>query len=82
MACGVPVITSAVSCLPEVAGEAALYIDPHSVNDMRSALENVLSNPSLRHRLGQRGADRARQLFRWSICAQRSLEFFRRVISS
>jgi glycosyltransferase involved in cell wall biosynthesis len=82
MACGVPVITSTESSLPEVAGEAALLVDPHSVDDMRSALDTLLSTPRLRHRLGQCGANRARQLFRWSICAQRSLEFFRRVTSS
>lgn len=82
MACGVPVITSAISSLPEVAGDGALFVDPNSVNELRSAMDCVLSTPSLRHKLGQRGADRARKLFLWPICAQRSLEFFRKVISS
>jgi alpha-1,3-rhamnosyl/mannosyltransferase len=82
MACGVPVITSAVSSLPEVAGESALLVDPYSVNELREALETLLSRPDLRSRLGQCGAARARAMFRWSICAERSMTFFRKIISN
>jgi glycosyltransferase involved in cell wall biosynthesis len=82
MACGVPVVTSAVSSLPEIAGEGALFVDPRSVSDIRSALETVLSTPTLRQKLGQSGARRAQQLFRWSTCAQHSLKFFRKVIGN
>lgn len=82
MACGVPVITSAVSSLPEVVGDAGLLIDPHSVSDLRNALDRMLSSPSLRQNLGQCGAQRAQELFRWPVCAQRSLKFFEKVISN
>jgi glycosyltransferase involved in cell wall biosynthesis len=81
MACGVPVITSGISSLPEVAGDAALLVDPRSVGELRDALDRLLSDPGLRSKLAQKGAQRARKLFRWSICAQRSLKFFERVIS-
>jgi glycosyltransferase involved in cell wall biosynthesis len=82
MACGVPVVTSTVSSLPEVVGDGGLLVDPQSVSDTRSALERLLGTPSLRSRLGKCGAVRARALFRWPICAQRSLEFFRKVTSN
>jgi glycosyltransferase involved in cell wall biosynthesis len=82
MACGVPVITSGVSSLPEVARDAALFIDPRSAGEMRDALDRLLSSPTLRQELGQKGAERARKLYRWSFCAQRSLKFFEKVISN
>jgi alpha-1,3-rhamnosyl/mannosyltransferase len=80
MAAGVPVITSNTSCLPEIAGEGAVYIDPRSPGELRVAMENVLTSPSLRERLGKAGAERA-QRYRWDSCAQKSLEFFRKTLS-
>jgi glycosyltransferase involved in cell wall biosynthesis len=76
MACGVPVVTSAVSSLPEVAGDAALLVDPRSAGEIASALSRVLQSPELQQRLGEAGRRRA-QAFRWDTCARRSLEFFR-----
>jgi glycosyltransferase involved in cell wall biosynthesis len=78
MAAGVPVITSNTSCLPEIAGEGALLVDPRSPGDIRSALEKLLTSPSLQQQLRTAGQARAEQ-YRWEICARKSLEFFRRV---
>jgi alpha-1,3-rhamnosyl/mannosyltransferase len=78
MAAGVPVMTSDLSSLPEVAGDAALLVDPQSTAEMREALEKLLTSPALRERLGGAGRRRARQ-FRWEISACKSLEWFRRV---
>ncbi len=78
LAAGAPVITSNVSSLPEVAGEAAMLIDPQSVDDLRGAMERLALSPSLRADLSARGRKRA-ELFRWDECARQSLEFFRRV---
>jgi glycosyltransferase involved in cell wall biosynthesis len=78
MAAGVPVITSNTSCLPEVAGEGALLVDPRSPSNIQSALEKLLTSPSLQQQLKAAGRARARE-YRWEICARRSLEFFRRV---
>jgi glycosyltransferase involved in cell wall biosynthesis len=78
MAAGVPVITSNTSCLPEIAGEGALLVDPRSPVEIQSALEKLLTTPALRAQLSTAGRARARQ-YRWEICARRSLEFFRRV---
>jgi glycosyltransferase involved in cell wall biosynthesis len=78
MAAGVPVITSNTSCLPEVAGEGALLVDPRSPAEIQAALEKLLTSQSLREQLTTAGIARARQ-YRWDACARESLEFFRRL---
>ncbi|PWU00719.1 MAG: glycosyltransferase family 1 protein [Terriglobia bacterium] len=79
MAAGVPVVTSNVSSLPEVTGEAALLIDPRSTSELRDAMARLLLSPDLRGQLATRGKDRARE-FRWETCAARSLDFFEGLI--
>src|SRR5581483_6658079 len=79
MAAGVPVITSNISCLPEVAGEGALLVDPGSAAEIRAAMEKLLTSPGLQKQLGAAGAERARREYRWEISARKSLEFFGRV---
>ncbi len=81
MAAGVPVITSNVSSLPEVAGDAAVMVDPRSIAELRNALTRLLLSPDLRAQKGQQGSCRARE-FRWDICAAKSLLFFERAVSS
>jgi glycosyltransferase involved in cell wall biosynthesis len=78
MAAGTAVLTSNVSSLPEIAGDAALLVDPRSEAEMRDGLECLLTSPSLRERLGGKGRLRARQ-FHWEAAARRSLEWFRSV---
>ncbi len=78
MAAGVPVITSNTSCLPEVAGDGALFVDPRSVAEIRAAMEKLLASPALQQELRAAGVARARREYRWEICARKSLEFFRR----
>ncbi len=60
MISGCPVITSRTSSLPEVCGEAAIYVDPFERDDIRSAIQRVIDNPELRARLAAAGRDRAR----------------------
>jgi glycosyltransferase involved in cell wall biosynthesis len=78
MAAGVAVITSAISSLPEVAGDGALLVDPQSVGEIRSALEKVMTSPVTVEHLGRNGAERARS-FTWENCARQSWAFFERV---
>jgi alpha-1,3-rhamnosyl/mannosyltransferase len=78
MAAGVAVVTSNNSSLREIAGEAALLVDPKSPSEIASALTRLLESETLRQDLGARGRKRAAQ-FRWETCAERSLEFFRRI---
>jgi glycosyltransferase involved in cell wall biosynthesis len=65
MACGTPVITSNVSSLPEVAGDAALLVDPYNVDAIADAIRNALGDEALRTQLVARGLARARQ-FSWA----------------
>ncbi|NDJ16289.1 glycosyltransferase [Myxacorys almedinensis A] len=64
MACGTPVITSNLSSIPEVAGEAAMLVDPYNGAAIAGAMQTILSDPSLRTQLRQKGRDRAAQ-FSW-----------------
>jgi glycosyltransferase involved in cell wall biosynthesis len=78
LAAGVPVLTSTVSSLPELAGDAALLVDPRSTAELRDALARLLLAPDLRADLSARGRCRA-QHFRWDRCAAQSLRFFQSV---
>ena len=60
MACGVPVVSSNATSLPEVVGEAALTVDPEDVEGMSAAMRNVLSDQALRATLATKGIERAR----------------------
>ncbi len=78
MAAGVPVVTSNVSCLPEIAGDAAVLVDPRDAREIAVALERVLGNSDLRTRLAAAGRRRA-EAFRWSECARSSIDFFEKI---
>jgi len=64
MACGMPVVTSLTSSLPEVVGDAALLVDPYSTEDSAHGLERVLGDEGLRGELSTRGRERVKQ-FSW-----------------
>jgi len=78
MAAGTPVITSNVSALPEVAGGAAVLVDPHSEAELRNAMRDLLTSPSERERSIGLGRVNARR-FVWEESARESLQFFRDV---
>jgi glycosyltransferase involved in cell wall biosynthesis len=65
MACGTPVVTSNTTALPEVAGEAALLVDPTSVEQIAAAIEQLVSDTSLRIKLREKGLAQAAQ-FSWA----------------
>jgi glycosyltransferase involved in cell wall biosynthesis len=64
MACGTPVLTSRISSLPEVVGDAALLVDPYNVEDISAGLERLLGDEALRAALVVRGQARVKQ-FSW-----------------
>lgn len=64
MACGTPVVTSRLSSLPEVVGDAALLVDPYDEEDIADGLERVLVEPGLGERLAQAGRARV-AAFSW-----------------
>ena len=75
-ACGTPVVASRAASLPEVLGEAAVYVDPHSPQAIADGLERVLGSESLRQWLRLAGPVRA-ALFRWDDCARRTVQAYR-----
>jgi glycosyltransferase involved in cell wall biosynthesis len=79
MAMGRPVITSNVSSLPEVAGDAAITIDPTRTEQLEEALDHVLSDVELRKVLGEKGRRQAAK-FSWSQTAERTYEAYQAVM--
>jgi glycosyltransferase involved in cell wall biosynthesis len=69
MACGTPVLTSRASSLPEVVGDAAVLVDPQSVDEIADGLARVLESETLRAELTARGRARARH-FSWERSAR------------
>lgn len=78
---GVPVICSDNASLPEVAGAAALYFDPYSVNDIADKALRLLTSKSLRQQMISRGYDQARK-FSWSETALATLGIYKSGFSS
>jgi glycosyltransferase involved in cell wall biosynthesis len=76
MACGTPVITSNTTSLPEVAGDAAVLVDPRSVEGMAEALVQVLEDPARRAMLRAKGFTRAKE-FTWRRAARDTLAVYR-----
>jgi glycosyltransferase involved in cell wall biosynthesis len=77
MASGTPVITSNVSSLPEVVGEAAMIVNPENVFDIAKGIKEVLLDDELRLRLIRAGIEQARK-FSWEETARRVLAVYRR----
>jgi glycosyltransferase involved in cell wall biosynthesis len=73
MACGTPVVTSNLTALQEVAGDAALLVDPTSTAQIAAAMEQIVSDTALRKQLRQKGLTRATE-FSWSTTACRVRE--------
>lgn len=69
MACGTPVITSNVTSLPEVAGDAAILIDPLDIDALESAMFSLYKSPDQRQHLRTKGIERAKQ-FTWESTAE------------
>lgn len=73
---GCPVITSANSSLPEVAGEAAIYVDPYNIQEIASAIKLLINDSIFRQDLVNKGKDNLLR-FSWSKAAAEILEIFK-----
>jgi glycosyltransferase involved in cell wall biosynthesis len=76
MACGTPVLTSDCSSLPEVAGDAAVLVDPCSQESLSEGLHRILRDAQLREQLRAAGFKRAAQ-FSWSRAAEETSRLYR-----
>lgn len=81
MASGTPVVTSNVSSLPEVVGDAAVLVDPYSEEAIAEGIQRVLSDPALRKTLIARGLARA-QAFSWEDSIRRVHQIYMEVLGS
>jgi glycosyltransferase involved in cell wall biosynthesis len=77
MACGTPVVSSTMGALPEIAGDAAAFFDPHQVEELIEVLRQVLASESMRSGLRAKGLERAK-LFTWDRSVDRHVEIYSR----
>lgn len=78
MACGTPVLTSNVSSLPEVAGNAALLVNPHQSEEIAGSLTRLISDTNLQRTLVKKGFQQI-QNFSWDNAAMQVLEIMERI---
>ncbi|MBV9711146.1 MAG: glycosyltransferase family 4 protein [Ktedonobacteraceae bacterium] len=78
MACGAPVITSNTSSLPEVAGDAALLVDPNDISALAQAIQTLLEDKQLRSELVQKGYQQAKK-YTWDRSARRMLQVYQKL---
>jgi glycosyltransferase involved in cell wall biosynthesis len=76
MACGIPVITSNTSSMPEVAGDAAIKIDPFKPEEIALAIDNLINNQNQKEELSAKGLTKATQ-FTWKNNAIKTLDIYK-----
>jgi glycosyltransferase involved in cell wall biosynthesis len=81
MKCGCPVITSSTTSLPEVGGDAALYVDPISIDEISYAMQRCIDDTTLRQSMRERGFLQA-ATFTWEATALATVQVYRSVIDA
>lgn len=79
MQCGTPVVTSNISSLPEVGGEACLYVHPESSDELSETLYKVLRDKAFQKTLSEKGIMQAKR-FSWEKCAKETLEAYGQIV--
>jgi len=81
LSCGVPVITSNCSCMPEIASDAALLVDPFYPHSIAKGLELMETNHSLRELLIQKGLTRSKD-FKWSTSTKKMIQLYHQIFQT
>jgi len=81
MSCGIPIITSNLSSLPETVGDAALLVNPKNYEEIGNALDKLLSDSELKKTMKQRGLQHASK-FTWKRCAEETYNFYKYILES
>jgi glycosyltransferase involved in cell wall biosynthesis len=81
MACGTPIVTSNANGLVEIAGDAAIFVDPTDATAIAEAINRVLTDDNLQTSLSKKGLARS-TLFTWEKCAQSTLETLENLVSN
>jgi glycosyltransferase involved in cell wall biosynthesis len=79
MACGTPVITSNISSMPEVCQDAAIYTNPHSIEDIKNKLEMLIDDEALQKQMREKGLLHVKE-FTWEKSAQKHMEVFKKAL--
>jgi glycosyltransferase involved in cell wall biosynthesis len=79
MACGVPVVTSHTTSLPEVVGDAGILVNPNDADEWREVMVKVLEDPKIKEEMSEKGLERAK-LFSWEKCARGTLSVYQKVL--
>lgn len=80
-ACGLPVITSNVSAMPEVGGDAATYVDPMSIKNIKEKLNLVMNDKELREKMREKGLERIKQ-FSWEKAAKKTYDIYKKLMET
>jgi glycosyltransferase involved in cell wall biosynthesis len=75
MACGVPVISSRASCLPEIGGDGAVYFSPGNAQELADKVLEIINNISLRNSMIEKGLKRSER-FSWETMAEKTLSIY------
>lgn len=81
MQAGIPVVAARAASLPEVGGEACIYFDPFSVDDLQAKMTEMLANEDLRQQLIAKGKERVKK-FSWATTAQLTLDVYNKLLAS
>lgn len=79
MACGTPVITSNVSSMPEIGGEAAIYVNPEDVEGIKRVIEEIMGNMGVKEEKIKKGFIQAKK-FSWKKCAEETVRVYQKVL--
>jgi glycosyltransferase involved in cell wall biosynthesis len=81
MRCGIPIVSASTSCLPEIAGDAAIYCDPFSVESITDKMSELSRNSTLHSSLSEKAIERSSQ-FSWEKAAEEVWEVLTQNVSS
>ncbi|MCL4366992.1 glycosyltransferase family 4 protein [Patescibacteria group bacterium] len=79
-ACGLPVVTANTASMPEIAGQAAMLVDPYQPLEITQAINDVMQNNDLRKELVELGLKNI-QRFSWSQCADQTIQVYKKIIN-
>ncbi len=80
MACGTPVISSNLSCMPEILGDAPIYFDPYDIDDIAKAMGKIASDEKLRENLSKKGLEQVKK-YNWEDCAEKTLKVYKELLN-
>ena len=80
MKCGVPIITSNTSSLPELVGDAGVMVDPEDIDMQSQWILNIYKDSKLKQKMSEKSIARAK-CFSWDICINKTLELYKKSLS-